>query len=76
MQISNKQFINVLQRGWRGVWGGGGVRITTKCSATAKMIKFTVVSNGWNDGTRNGGTTERETAERDFFSVFFFFFFF
>ena len=35
-----------------------------------------VVSNPRNDGTRNGGTTERETAERDFFSVFFFFFFF
>ena len=35
-----------------------------------------VVSNPWNDGTRNGGTTERETAERDFFSVFFFSVFF
>ena len=35
-----------------------------------------VVSNPWNDGTRNGGTTERETAERDFFFLFFFFFFF
>ena len=26
-----------------------------------------VVSNRWNDGIRNGGTTERETAEQDFF---------
>ena len=34
-----------------------------------------VVSDPRNDGTWNGGTTERERAERDFFSVFFFFFF-
>ena len=43
---------------------------------TFSLDSIMVVSNPRNDGTRNGGTTERERAERDFFSVFFFFFFF
>ena len=53
---------------------------TSDPKAKSKQLHFwlleKVVSNPQNDGTRNGGTTERETAERDFFSVFFFFFFF